>query len=197
MPLDAMREVYDFALEEKIKVHLDGARIWNASVATGIPTNEYGRYVDSLSVCFSKGLGAPIGSIVVGDEEFIERARRYRKIFGGGMRQVGILAAAALYALDHNVKRLKEDHLHARLFAQEVAQAKHLEIDLDSVQTNMVIADIQRSGKDQKEVLSLLKSNGILVTPERQSAIRAVMHLDVSREEVERAAAIIRSLFHG
>ena len=195
VPTDAVKEIFNFAREQGINVHLDGARLWNASVASGIPVSEYARYVDSVSVCFSKGLGAPVGSIIVGGAQFIERARRYRKIFGGGMRQIGVLAAAALYALDHNVDRLREAHRHARMFAEEMATARQLEIRLATVQTNMVIADITRTGKTQAEVLSQLKSKGILMTPEGQSAIRAVMHLDVTLEEVTQAAAMVRSIF--
>lgn len=193
--IDEMKRIADFARAEKIKVHLDGARLWNASVASGVSLNEYARHVDSLSVCFSKGLGAPVGSIIVSDREFIEHARKYRKVFGGGMRQAGILAAAAHYALDHNVERLKEDHQKARVFAEQIARVKQFEINLNDVQSNMAIADIKGTGKSQVEVLTLLKSKAILLTPERESSIRAVMHLDVSMDEVKQAATTLQSLF--
>jgi len=195
VPAQAIRAIREFAAGEKIMVHLDGARIWNACVASGSDPKEFARGADSISVCFSKGLGAPIGSMIAGDAEFIERARRYRKVFGGGMRQVGILAAAALYALDHNIERLKEDHAKARYLAGELNQTKGLRVEMEEVQTNMVIAETEPSGKTQAEVLEILKSNGVLMTSERRSAIRAVTHLDVSMEQVRRAAAIVRSLF--
>ena len=195
VPAGTLRAIREFAAAEKIKVHLDGARIWNACAASGADPKEFAGGADSISVCFTKGLGAPIGSMIVGDADFIERARRYRKIFGGGMRQVGVLAAAALYALDHNIERLKEDHAKARYLAGELNQTKGLRVDMEEVQTNMVIAETEATGKTQAEVLEILKSNGVLMTSERRSAIRAVMHLDVSMEQVRRAAAIIRSLF--
>jgi len=190
-----MKKLRALALEEGIRLHLDGARIWNAAVATALPVRAYAQEVDSLSVCFSKGLGAPIGSMILGDEEFVERARRLRKIFGGGMRQVGFLAAAANYALDHNVERLREDHEKAAFFASAVAGLKQLSVDRALVQTNMVFIETTNTGKTQREVLSLLRTKGVLLTPERISSIRAVMHLDVSMEEVRQAVQVFRTLF--
>jgi threonine aldolase len=195
VPARTLRAIREFAAGEKIKVHLDGARVWNACVASGTGPKDFAEGADSISVCFSKGLGAPIGSMIAGDADFIDRARRYRKVFGGGMRQVGILAAAAMYALDHNIERLKEDHAKARFLAEEINRTKGLQVDMEEVQTNMVIAETERSGKTRDEVLAILKSNGVLVTPERRSAIRAVTHLDASMEQVRRAAEIIRSVF--
>lgn len=194
-PIDEIKKLRDLSLENDIKLHLDGARLWNASVASGISVKEYAKYVDSVSVCFSKGLGAPIGSIVIGNEDFIERARRFRKIWGGGMRQAGILAAAAHYALDHNIDRLKDDHQKAKYLAKELSQLKQLTIDLDEVQTNMVIMDIMKTEKTQNEVLNLLKQKGLLLTSERYSCIRAVMHLDVSLDNIQEAARIFKTLF--
>ena len=194
-PLDGIKKIRVLAKNENIKVHLDGARLWNACVATGIQPREYAQYFDSISVCFSKGLGAPVGSIIIGDMEFIENARRYRKIFGGGMRQAGILAAAALYALEHNIERLNEDHQKARYFTSQLSKLKQLSLDISSVQTNMVIIETERAGKSQTEILSLLKSKGILLTPEHLSAIRAVMHLDVSMDDVRQAVSVFHSLF--
>jgi threonine aldolase len=176
-------------------MHLDGARLWNATVATGILPQEYASYFDSISVCFSKGLGAPVGSIVIGSGEFIEQARKYRKIFGGGMRQVGILAAAALYALDNNIDRLKDDHDKAKYFAEALSNVPQLVIDAAEVQTNMVYVEIGRTGKTQADILNLLKLKGVLMTPERHSSIRAVMHLDVGMEGVKQAVEAIQSLF--
>jgi len=189
------RSIREFALREKIKLHLDGARLWNACIASGTPPREYAECADSISVCFSKGLGAPVGSMILGDASFIGRARKYRKIFGGGMRQVGILAAAAMYALDHNIERLKEDHAKAKLLAEELGGLKGFRVEMADVQTNMVIAETEESGKSQSEVLGMMKEHGVLLTSERHSAVRAVTHLDVSMDEVKRAAGIIRSLF--
>lgn len=194
-PIDEMKKIQEVALEHHISVHLDGARLWNASVATGIPVGDYAQYVDSLSVCFSKGLGAPVGSIIIGSKGFVEEARKYRKLFGGGMRQVGILAAAALFALDHNIDRLKEDHAKARTFAVELTGLSTLKVAPDDVHTNMVILETNNTGKSQSEVLDLLKSKGVLLTPERASSIRAVFHLDVTVEEVKQAIEVFRSLF--
>ena len=195
-PIEEMKKIRNLALEEHIGIHLDGARLWNASVATGIPVQEYARYADSLSVCFSKGLGAPIGSIIVASLELVEKARKYRKLFGGGMRQVGILAAAALYAVEHNVQRLQEDHLKARYAAKELSSLSQMGVDESEVQTNMVMIETKKTGKTQAEVLELLKSHGVLLTPERISGIRAVFHLDVSMNEVQEALRVFRKLFH-
>ena len=127
LPIAGIREAREFTLEQKLPLHLDGARIWNASVASGVSLGEYGAQVDSISACFSKGLGAPVGSVIAGSRPFIEEARRYRKIFGGGMRQAGILAAAALYAIDHNIDRLAEDHENAKLLARELEEVPAVE----------------------------------------------------------------------
>jgi threonine aldolase len=195
IPLKEIMKIRDLSQNENIAMHLDGARLWNACVASGVKPAEYAKYFDSVSVCFSKGLGAPIGSILVGNNEFIKSAHRYRKIFGGGMRQAGVLAAAALYSLDHNIDRLKEDHEKATYFASVLSGLKQLKINSSEVQTNMVIADIQMTGKTQAEVLNLLKTKGVLLTTERNSSIRAVMHLDVSMDEVKQAANVFQSLF--
>lgn len=195
LPIEGIRALGALCRDRGIRFHLDGARIWNASVASGVPLREYGACFDSLSVCFSKGLGTPVGSMVLGEKAFIERARRFRKIFGGGMRQAGILAAAALYALEHNIERMAEDHRHARWLAESLQDLKGLEMDLDSIQTNMVIIDVARSGKSQEEALRLLAAKGLLLTSERSSSIRAVTHLDVSFDEVREASAIMHEVF--
>jgi len=191
-PVDRIREISDVARNEKIRLHLDGARLWNASVATGIPVKEYAAYFDSVSVCLSKGLGAPVGSVIAGTGEFIEEARHYRKIFGGGMRQAGILAAAGMFALDHNVDRLKEDHEKASFLGRELADIPGFSIDLGSVQTNIVIISVEKSGRSPEAILAALKEKGVLLTLGNYMGIRAVTHLDVSMEDVRRAAACIR-----
>jgi threonine aldolase len=195
LPLEGIRAVSEFARAEGIRMHLDGARIWNAAVASGHSLKEYARHFDTLSVCFSKGLGAPVGSMILGDRAFIEKARRYRKVFGGGMRQSGILAAAARYAVEHNIERLAEDHRNARWFAESIAGLKDLEIDMASIQTNMVIADVAKSGKSQEEALRLLAERGVLLTSERRTSIRAVTHLNVSKGDVERASSVFHEIF--
>lgn len=195
LPLDGIKAVHELATDAGLKLHIDGARIWNASVASGVPLAEYARWVDSLSVCFSKGLGAPVGSMILGTREFIERGRIYRKMWGGGMRQAGYLAAAALYAVEHHIDRLRDDHEKAKAFAASVGRTAGFHIDPTEVQTNMVFIDIAGTGKSQAEVLETLASRGIRMTPERQSSIRAVMHMEVSRRQVETAAEAIHDLF--
>ena len=192
-PIEEIKRIRDFARALGIKMHLDGARLWNACVASGIQPKEYAQFFDSVSVCFSKGLGAPVGSALVGSEEVIQRARRIRKIFGGGMRQAGIIAAGALYALQHNIPRLKEDHENARLFAERVAQNPKAGIDPKTVQTNIVVIDISQTGKSTNEVLDVLRSRNVLLTDATYTSIRAVTHLDVSTDQVARAADIVAS----
>ncbi len=194
-PLDEIKRIRELALDAGIKMHLDGARLWNASVETGIPPREYARYFDSVSVCFSKGLGAPVGSAVAGDGEFIERVRRYRKIYGGGMRQAGIIAAGALYALEHNIPRLKEDHEKAKYFAAEISKLPSFQVDLSTVQTNIVLIDVEKTGKTPEEILTVLKANGVLLTLGTYTSVRAVTHLDVSFDEVKRGAEVFSKLF--
>ena len=142
-PLDEIQKISELARAHDIRMHLDGARIWNAHVATGISFSEYAKYFDSISCCFSKGLGAPIGSMIVGDADYIDKARRFRKMFGGGMRQVGILASAALYAVENNIPRMAEDHENARILAENLASIEGVNIDLESVQTNIVLSGYQ------------------------------------------------------
>ncbi|MBD3219070.1 MAG: low-specificity L-threonine aldolase [candidate division Zixibacteria bacterium] len=194
-PLEEIKKLRDMADEHGLKMHLDGARIWNASIATGITLDEYGRYFDSIQCCFSKGLGAPIGSIVIGDGEFIEKARRFRKMFGGGMRQVGILASAAIYALDNNMSRMSEDHENASFLAENLAKIDGIDIDLESVQTNIVIMNIVSSGKAVPDVLSELKDMGMLAVQFGATKIRCVTHLDLDRADIETAIEKFKAVF--
>jgi threonine aldolase len=193
-PIEEIKKIRDFAKALGIRMHLDGARLWNASVATGIRPIEYAQYFDTVSVCFSKGLGAPVGSALVGSEDLIQRARRFRKIFGGGMRQAGIIAAGALYALEHNIDRLKEDHEKARLFAERVAANPLAGIDLKYVQTNMVVIEISRTGKTTSELLDALRAQNVYLSDANYSSLRAVTHLDVSTDQVLRAAEIVANV---
>ncbi len=190
-PLETMRRIREVASKRQIRVHLDGARIWNAWMASGIHPSTYAGHADSISVCFSKGLGAPVGSLLAGSRSFIDQARKVRKILGGGMRQAGILAAAALYAVEHNVERLKEDHANARAFASAVHEALKTKILCTEAETNIVILDIRGSGKQPSEMLPLLADAGVLLTQAGPSALRAVTHMDVSRSDVLKAAELI------
>lgn len=192
-PLDKIKIIRELALEHGIKMHLDGARIFNASVETGIKVSDYASYFDTISFCFSKGLGAPVGSILCSDTETIDKARKYRKILGGGMRQAGILAAAAMYALDHNIERLKEDHKKARYFAEEISKLKDIEVDLSTVQTNIVIFRIKRAEQEINRLRASMKEKGVVFTDGSYGSLRAVFHLDVSFDEVKAAVDIFRN----
>ena len=190
-PLDEIVRISSFARESGIKMHLDGARLWNASVASGVEPKMYAAQFDSVSVCLSKGLGAPVGSVIAGTRAFIDEARHYRKIFGGGMRQAGILAAAGIYALDHNIERLAEDHEKASYLSRELSKIPGFAIDLTSVQTNIVIIDIAATGRTPESTLSRLRERGVLLTLGNYMGLRAVAHLDVSMNQVKEAARII------
>ncbi len=194
-PLDEIKKISAFCKERNIIFHLDGARLWNASVATGISVKEYAQYFDSVSVCFSKGLGAPVGSAICGNADFIERVRKWRKVFGGGMRQSGIIAAGALYALQNNIERLKEDHEKATYFAQEVSRIPQLSIDMESVQTNIVIVDVTKTGKPPADIIALFKESGVLISQGTFTSVRAVFHLDVSMQQMKFAVEKIKQIF--
>ena len=168
--------------------HLDGARIWNASVATGLSPAQLAAPCDTVSACFSKGLGAPVGSILAGSADAIHEARRVRKMIGGAMRQVGVLCAAALHALDHHVDRIVDDHDNARRLAEGIAGVEGISIDLASVQTNIVNLDVA----DAPAFATRAKERGVLVSAMGPRRIRAVTHLDVSRDAVDRAIGVLR-----
>lgn len=187
LPLELFRKVRAIADEYNIAVHCDGARIWNAAVATGISVAEYAQYCDTLSVCFSKGLGAPVGSIVIGSAEHIERARKWRKVWGGGMRQAGILAAAALYAIEHHFHRLEEDHSNARVFAQKLQEIPGIQVEPAMVETNIVVFNVRALGCSASEFVHRCRHAGVLFNAIGKSTIRAVFHLDVTREDLEEA----------
>lgn len=194
-PLDAFAAIAQFAHDAGLRVHLDGARLWNASVASGVSVAEYCRHVDSVSVCLSKGLGAPVGSVIAGSKEFIEEARHFRKIFGGGMRQAGVLAAAGMYALDNNVTRLADDHERAFAFAKTVGAVPGVAIDMATVQTNIVIMDVAGTGTDAGEWAKRFADVGVRVSQASDHTLRAVTHLDVSAADVgDAGSAIVRVL---
>ncbi|MBB3082126.1 threonine aldolase family protein [Geodermatophilus sabuli] len=180
-PLEQLRRLWDWSREAGVAVHLDGARLVNASVATGIDLATYGRLADTASVCLSKGLGAPVGSVLVASAERIAAGRLWRKRLGGGMRQAGVLAAAGVYALDHHLARLAEDHEHARLLA------KRLGVDPATVETNIVVLDDVAA----PVVAEAAKAQGVLVSQVGPRRIRLVTHLDVDRAGIERAADVL------
>lgn len=192
-PIEEIKRISTMARSTEMSTHLDGARLWNAWMATGIHPKEYAQWFDSVSVCFSKGLGAPVGSAIAGTKGFIDKARKVRKILGGGMRQAGIIAAAAIYALDHNVERLREDHQKARFFAEELNSLPGFVIDMESVQTNIVIIDIGKTGKSPGEIIARLQALHVLLSEMAHTTIRAVMHLGVSKEDVTKAVEVIKA----
>jgi threonine aldolase len=194
-PLDALRAVAKVAHERECRVHLDGARIFNASVASAIPVSEYAAEVDALSFCFSKGLGAPIGSMLVGTQAFVDRARKVRRMLGGAMRQLGVLAAAAGYALDNNVERLADDHTHARRLAEGFATVRPGCVDPSAVETNIVYVDL--GDLDPVAVSGAMWERGVRIYPYGQGLLRAVTHLDVDDAGVEQAIEVFGSAIAG
>jgi threonine aldolase len=195
LPIEHVRAVREFCDRHDLPLHLDGARLGNAAAATGISLAEYGALFDTVSICLSKGLGAPVGSVLVGDAETIRLAQRARKIYGGGMRQAGIIAAAGIYALEHNLARLADDHTRARVLANGLAALPGLEVDLRKVQTNMVFAGTRESGMPAAELMDRLAEQGVLALDEAPWSIRFVTHLDLDDADVEQAiAAVERAL---
>ena len=186
-PVDEVQAVVAAAREAGFRVHVDGARLWNASVALGIPPAELVRGVDTVMTCLSKGLCAPVGSLVASTRERIEEARRVRKLLGGGMRQAGVLAAAGLVALDTLVSRLAEDHANARLLADALGRGRGVRVQ--PAQTNMVVATLE--GRGAPELATVLKQQGVLGTAMDARTFRLVTHRDVSRADCERAARVI------
>nr|WP_275588529.1 GntG family PLP-dependent aldolase [Microlunatus panaciterrae] len=190
--LDQLRAIAELCAEHELGFHLDGARLWNAAVATGIPLLDYGRLFDTVSVCFSKGLGAPVGSVLVASAERIARARVWRKRLGGGWRQAGMLAAAALHALDRHVDRLADDHANARSFAAAVADRAPAAVDPDAVQTNIVVIDTGE--RSAAEVARAAAEQQVLVSALGPRLVRAVTHLGVDADGCRRAGEIVGQL---
>ena len=190
-PLDTFQSALGVAREHGLAVHLDGARLWNAEAATGVAARRWAELCDSTTVCFSKGLGAPVGSVLVGSQSFIHDARRLRKRLGGGMRQAGILAAGALYALEHHLARLPEDHKNARLLAQGLSSLPGMAVDLARVETNMVYAEFPCAAE---AAATYLRTAGVLAHPVGPRTLRFVCHLDVAEKDVRRALEAVASL---
>jgi threonine aldolase len=192
-PIENIIRVKELVKKYNLLYHLDGARIWNASVETGISVKEYASHFDSISCCLSKGLGAPAGSIIAGTKEFIHEAFRVRKSWGGGMRQIGIIAAAGLYALKHNISRLAEDHKKAKSLAATIAEIPSLEIDMNTVQTNIII--FKSKTLNIEDAIERFKSEGVLLTEGKPGFIRAITHLDVSSDEIEKTKKVFKEIF--
>jgi threonine aldolase len=191
-PLETLEAVCDTAHRLGLKVHMDGARLLNAVVATGIPAAIWCRKVDTVWIDLSKGLGCPVGAVLAGDRETMRRARRYKQMFGGAMRQAGILAAAGIYALQHHVERLAEDHANARLLAEGLAETPGIAIDPAEVETNLVFFDVRDTGMTAQEFTSALLAEGVRMGAVGRYRVRAVTHLDVTRQDVEQAIAAVR-----
>ena len=196
-PIGEIRKLHQMASAVGIALHLDGARIWNAHVATGIPLHEYGAFFDTISVCFSKGLGAPVGSMLLSSASHIAAARTWRKRFGGGMRQVGLLAAAAEYGLEHHLERLDLDHRHARDLAEAICEIDPGLVDLATVQTNIVGIDLSPLSRSSREIAEDLKAKEILAGPLGPKYLRLVTHGDLSSEDIaqakERIVTVLRA----
>jgi threonine aldolase len=195
-PLDELRDVVQTARELGLKAHLDGARLMNAAVASGVPAAEIAGRFDTVTLCLSKGLGCPLGALIAGAGELMHRARIEKHRFGGAMRQAGIVAAAGLYALDHNVDRLADDHARARRLAEGWAEAG-LPVDLELVQSNFVQIDVSALGLDVQESLARLRERGVRLSPTRPGVLRAVTHLDVSDDDVELALEAVPAALSG
>jgi threonine aldolase len=191
-PYDEVVRICAWAHEHGLRTHLDGARLFNAAVASGIPADQWAQHFDTVSVCFSKGLGAPVGSALAGSRDLIREARRHRKLFGGGMRQAGIIAAGALYALENHIDRLADDHAHAQILAEAVREIKGLKLEPDTVDTNIVIFRVDPQLASAPELVAAWKERGVLTLAIGGTQVRAVTHLDVNETAVRRAAELLR-----
>jgi threonine aldolase len=195
-PFRTIEQIRQVALEAGIRMHLDGARLFNAVVATGISADEYAKHFDTVSFCVSKGLGAPVGSLIAGEHMLVQRLRHFRRMYGGGMRQAGILAAAGIYALEHHIPRLKQDHDHAERLAALLARIPAVSIRPDEVETNIVIFELNDHRLSPAEWLARLKHAGVLLNSVGGMKFRAVTHLDVSSEDIETAGQIFTEVLH-
>jgi threonine aldolase len=189
--LEELVAVTETARELDLRVHLDGARLLNAAVASGVPAAEYGRHFDTVTLCLSKGLGCPLGALLAGSEELMQAGRRYKFLFGGAMRQAGIVAAAGVHALDHHVDRLADDHARARRLGEALAAAG-LPVNLEQVETNFVQVDVGRLGLATAEAIARLRAEGVgMSITIHPNVLRAVTHLDITDEDIDRAIDVI------
>jgi threonine aldolase len=192
-PLETFQSIAATARSLRMRTHLDGARLLNAVVASQIPADVWAREMDTIWVDLSKGLGAPVGAVLAADRETIERARHYKSMFGGAMRQAGIIAAAGIYALDHNVERLATDHEHARILAQGLTEIPSIRINPAEVETNIVFFDIAETGRTAQEITERMKGHGVRMSAGAfgPTRIRALTHLDISKADVEQAVNVV------
>jgi threonine aldolase len=191
--LHYLQEAAVLARQHQLGLHLDGARIFNAAVKLGVPVTAISHHFDSVSFCLSKGLGAPIGSVFCGNEVLVTRARRWRKVLGGGMRQAGIIAAAAIVALEHHVERLQDDHENAVALGRGLAEIEAVELDPAEIQTNMVFLRVDSD--TAVELGGYLRQRGILISG--RDSIRLVTHLDITRADIERVVLCVKTFFGG
>ncbi|KAB3527643.1 low-specificity L-threonine aldolase [Alkaliphilus serpentinus] len=197
LPLKEMASIYHFAKEKGIPVHLDGARLFNAAKHLQVEAKEITRYTDSVMFCLSKGLSAPVGSILAGTQDFIVKARKLRKMLGGGMRQAGVIAAAGIVALEGMVDRLAEDHVNALLLAKELNSIKGVSVDLEKVHSNIINVDFYETGFKAPGLASKMKDKGLLVNPRNDRVIRFVTHRGVGKEEVASAVEVVKEILKG
>ena len=193
--LEVIHHIAEVARTHGLSLHLDGARLFNAVVSTGVAAADYARPFDTVSFCLSKGLGAPVGSVVVSDAARVQSLRRLRKIFGGGMRQVGILAAAGVYALEHHIARLVEDHVNAHSLATLLEDIPGVVVDVKAVETNMVMFQVPHSSKTTDTLLAECREAGVLLNAMGDRAFRVVTHLDVNHEDIVAAGRVFRQVF--
>ncbi|WP_117149242.1 low-specificity L-threonine aldolase [Paraliobacillus zengyii] len=184
LPLENMKEIYHIAQESNVAVHLDGARLFNAAVASGISVKAYAEFTDTVQFCLSKGLGAPVGSVIAGDHTFIKHAKKWRKRLGGGLRQAGIIAAPGITALEHNIERLAEDHANAKILAEGLANIKGLKV-INEIETNIILVDVTETGLSEAGFLEAIKEKGVLAGSYGTNFVRFVTHLNVSKEDIQ------------
>ncbi|NJN37307.1 MAG: aminotransferase class I/II-fold pyridoxal phosphate-dependent enzyme, partial [Nitrospiraceae bacterium] len=190
-PLATIEKIRTLAAKHNIPMHLDGARLMNAVAATTLPPASYAQHFETVSLCLSKGLGAPVGSLLISsDRQLIDRARRFRRMYGGAMRQAGVLAAAGIYALEHHVARLTDDHSHAKKLARLLQQIPSIQIAPQHVETNIVIFDVTDQRRTPAEIVAALKEQGVLINAIGGLSYRAVTHLNVSAKQIDEAGAV-------
>jgi threonine aldolase len=194
MTLEEMKELYETAHEHNIPVHLDGARIFNAAIYLNVEAKEIAKYTDSVMFCVSKGLCSPVGSLLCGSEEFIRKARKMRKILGGGMRQAGFLAACGIISIEKMVDRLEEDHDNAKYLAEKLNEIEGFSVDLDKVQINMVFCNVSRENFDFEDFAKKLLEKGIKTNPGENGVIRFVTNKDVTREDIDYTIHTIKEI---
>jgi threonine aldolase len=193
VPVNNMKKIYEISQRHQVPVHLDGARLFNAAVAAKCDVREFTQYTDSVQICLSKGLGAPVGSIIAGDHDFIKRARKWRKRLGGGLRQAGILAAPGIIALTKMVNRLEEDHINAKYLSSGLTEIKNVTIT-NNVDTNIVVVDISKTEFDVPQLLEELKCNGILAGGFGENTIRLVTNYDLTKDQIDQTLSVFSKL---